>query len=91
MEKWMCTVCGYIHTALCPPTFSAPSAISQPANSQSFRTRPKNLVTWAQKQSKNLLHAFAGESQVRNKYTFFAQQARAEGFEQIAALFQDIP
>ncbi len=36
---------------------------------------------------KNLLKAFAGESQARNRYTFFASQARKEGYEQIAALF----
>ena len=36
---------------------------------------------------KNLLTAFAGESQARNKYTYFASVARKQGFEQIAALF----
>ena len=36
---------------------------------------------------KNLLAAFAGESEARNKYTFFASKARKEGYEQIAALF----
>ena len=36
---------------------------------------------------KNLEAAFAGESQARNKYTFFASKAKKEGFEQIAALF----
>ena len=36
---------------------------------------------------KNLLIAFAGESQARNRYTFFASQARKEGYEQIAAIF----
>ena len=35
----------------------------------------------------NLLAAFAGESQARNKYTYFASKAKKEGFEQIAALF----
>jgi rubrerythrin len=35
----------------------------------------------------NLLKAFAGESQARNRYTFFASRARKEGFEQIAAIF----
>ena len=35
----------------------------------------------------NLLTAFAGESQARNKYTYFASKAKKEGFEQIAALF----
>ena len=36
----------------------------------------------------NLQAAFAGESQARNKYTYFASVARKEGFEQIAAIFQ---
>ena len=38
---------------------------------------------------KNLLAAFAGESQARNRYTFFASMAKKEGYEQIAAIFQD--
>ena len=37
---------------------------------------------------KNLLAAFAGESQARNKYTYFASKAKKEGYEQISALFQ---
>lgn len=37
---------------------------------------------------KNLEAAFAGESQARNKYTYFASRAKKEGFEQIAAIFQ---
>ena len=36
---------------------------------------------------RNLLKAFAGESQARNRYTFFANQARKDGFEQIAGIF----
>jgi rubrerythrin len=39
------------------------------------------------KTEKNLLAAFAGESQARNRYTFFASAARKEGYEQIAAIF----
>jgi rubrerythrin len=38
---------------------------------------------------KNVLAAFAGESQARNRYTFFASVARKEGYEQIAAIFED--
>lgn len=38
---------------------------------------------------KNLLTAFAGESQARNKYTYFASVAKKEGYEQIAAIFQE--
>jgi rubrerythrin len=40
------------------------------------------------KTEQNLLAAFAGESGARNKYTYFASVAKAEGYEQIAALFQ---
>ncbi len=39
------------------------------------------------KTEQNLMAAFAGESQARNKYTYFASKAKKEGFEQIAALF----
>ena len=38
---------------------------------------------------KNLETAFAGESQARNKYTYFASRAKKEGFEQIASIFQE--
>ena len=40
------------------------------------------------KTEKNLMTAFAGESQARNKYTYFASVAKKEGYEQIAAIFQ---
>ena len=39
------------------------------------------------KTEQNLMEAFAGESQARNKYTYFASVAKKAGFEQIAALF----
>ena len=38
---------------------------------------------------KNLLAAFAGESQARNRYSYFASQAKKEGYEQIAAIFEE--
>jgi rubrerythrin len=38
---------------------------------------------------KNLLTAFAGESQARNRYTYFASQAKKEGYEQMAAIFEE--
>lgn len=41
------------------------------------------------KTEKNLLEAFAGESMARNKYSYFASVAKKEGFEQIAAIFQE--
>ncbi len=41
------------------------------------------------KTEQNLLGAFAGESQARNRYTYFASQAKKDGFEQIAAVFEE--
>ena len=41
------------------------------------------------KTEKNLLTAFAGESQARNRYTYFASQAKKDGFEQIASIFEE--
>ena len=41
------------------------------------------------KTEKNLMDAFAGESQARNKYTYYASKARKDGYEQIAALFEE--
>jgi len=41
------------------------------------------------KTEQNLMEAFAGESQARNKYTYFASKARKEGYEQIAAFFEE--
>jgi len=38
---------------------------------------------------KNLMEAFAGESQARNKYTYFASKAKKEGYEQVAAIFEE--
>ena len=41
------------------------------------------------KTERNLMEAFAGESQARNKYTYFASKAKKDGYEQIAALFEE--
>ncbi len=41
------------------------------------------------KTEQNLLKSFAGESQARNRYTFFASKAKKEGFVQIAAIFEE--
>jgi len=41
------------------------------------------------KTEKNLMDAFTGESMARNKYTYFASKAKKEGYEQIAAIFQE--
>ena len=55
-------------------------------------TQTKNITTMelkGTKTEKNLQMAFAGESQARNKYTYFASKAKKEGYEQIAAIFQE--
>lgn len=41
------------------------------------------------KTEQNLMNAFAGESQARNKYTYYASKAKKEGYEQIAAIFEE--
>ncbi len=41
------------------------------------------------KTEQNLMEAFAGESQARNKYSYFASKAKKEGFEQVAAIFEE--
>ncbi len=41
------------------------------------------------KTEKNLMEAFAGESQARNKYTYYASKAKKDGYEQIAAIFEE--
>ena len=52
-----------------------------------LRSRAEELK--GKKTRENLCTAFAGESQTRNKYTFFAAKARAEGYNQIADLFEE--
>ncbi|MBQ7063416.1 MAG: 4Fe-4S binding protein [Firmicutes bacterium] len=88
MEIWKCTVCGYIHEGPMTPDFTCPRC-KQPA-SKFVKVEPevtkKNPYEGTQTE-KNLEAAFAGESQARNKYTYFASQAKKEGYEQIAALF----
>ena len=87
MEKWKCTVCGYIHEGPLPEDFKCPKC-KQPASKfvKIEEEAPANPYAGTRTE-KNLLAAFAGESQARNKYTYFASKAKKEGFEQIAALF----
>ena len=47
----------------------------------------KNMELKGSKTEQNLMAAFAGESQARNKYTYFASVAKKEGFEQMSALY----
>ncbi len=88
METWKCSVCGYVHEGPLPEGFTCP-VCKQPASSfvKVEAEAPKKNPYVGTLTEKNLEAAFAGESQARNKYTYFASQAKKEGFEQIAALF----
>ncbi|MDD6018605.1 MAG: ferritin family protein [Clostridiales bacterium] len=82
MEKWRCTVCGYIHEGPLPADFVCPKCRQ---GADKF-TKMKNPYEGT-KTEKNLMEAFAGESMARNKYTYFASVAKKAGYEQIAAIF----
>lgn len=90
MEKWKCTVCGYMHEGPMPADFVCPKC-KQPASvfvkAEDCPEAPKKNPYAGTKTEKNLWEAFAGESQARNKYTFFASVAKKAGYEQIASLF----
>ncbi len=84
MAKWKCTVCGYVHEGATVPE-QCPLC-KQPAEKFEKIEEAKNPYAGT-KTEKNLWEAFAGESQARNKYTYFASVAKKAGYEQIAALF----
>ena len=88
MEKWQCSVCGYIHEGLMTPDFKCPIC-KQPAEKfvKIGEAAPAKNPYSGTRTEKNLWEAFAGESQARNKYTYFASVAKKAGYEQIAALF----
>lgn len=84
MKKWVCSVCGYVHEGDTPPE-KCP-VCKQPSEKFNLVEEKKNPYSGTQTE-KNLEAAFAGESQARNKYTYFASVAKKEGYEQMAALF----
>ncbi|MBQ3999986.1 MAG: 4Fe-4S binding protein, partial [Oscillospiraceae bacterium] len=91
MEVWKCSVCGYVHEGPMSDDFVCPRC-KQPASvfvkvEPEVPEEPKSNPYAGTQTEKNLEAAFAGESQARNKYTYFASKAKAEGYEQIAALF----
>jgi len=89
MVKYRCTKCGYIHEGELSADFKCPRC-KQPASVfvkiEDEKPEPKNKYAGT-KTEKNLMEAFAGESQARNKYTYFAEIARQEGYEQLAEIF----
>ncbi|MCI7131322.1 MAG: [FeFe] hydrogenase, group A [Lachnospiraceae bacterium] len=88
MAQWKCKVCGYIYEGEeLPADFTCPLC-KQPASAfeKIAEAKPANKYAGTQTE-KNLEAAFAGESQARNKYTYFASVAKKEGYEQISSLF----
>lgn len=95
MSKWKCKICGYIYEGdELPGDFKCP-VCKQPASGfEKISDEPEENAQAAAadkyagtQTKKNLETAFAGESEARNKYTYFADIAKNEGYEQIAALF----
>lgn len=102
-KGWICTVCGYIYEGeelpadykcpICkkPASYFKPIDIDENTVEldATVEARGGKANKYAGTQTEqNLIAAFAGESQARNKYTYFASKARKEGYEQIAALFE---
>ena len=85
MLKWKCSVCGYIHEGDQVPE-QCPVCKQPKEKFVKIEETSKNPYAGT-KTEKNLWEAFAGESQARNKYTYFASVAKKAGYEQIAALF----
>ena len=88
---WRCTICGYEYVGeelpadfICPLCKHPASDFEKVVVEKGETGVNKYAGT---KTEKNLWEAFAGESQARNKYTYFASVAKKAGYEQIAALF----
>ncbi|NLV47237.1 MAG: 4Fe-4S binding protein [Clostridiaceae bacterium] len=88
MVKYRCTVCGYIHEGELPEDFKCPRC-KQPASVFVLieEEKEKSNRYAGTKTEKNLMEAFSGESQARNKYTYFSNIAQREGFDQLSELF----
>lgn len=90
MKKFKCKVCGYIYEGeSLPEDFTCPIC-KVPASQfeEIVETQSTNQSKYAgTKTEKNLMEAFAGESQARNKYKYFSMKAAQEGYEQIAEIF----
>ena len=86
-EKWKCSICGYVHEGAMTPDFKCPLCKQSADKFVKVEEAPAKNPFAGSKTEKNLWDAFAGESQARNKYTYFASVAKKAGYEQIAALF----
>ena len=94
MRKFKCKVCRAIFEVeegkepVCPICGVKGDKLEEIVEAPAEEAKPAPKTKYSgTKTEKNLEAAFAGESQARNKYTYFASVAKKQGFEQIAALF----
>ncbi len=89
MMSYRCKICGYVYEGdTLPADYKCPVCKHPAADFEPIETKaatPENLK--GTKTEQNLRDAFSGESQARNKYTYFASVAKKEGYEQISDLF----
>lgn len=90
MAKYRCTVCNYVHEGEIEDNFRCPLC-GQPGivfeEIKEKKIEEGKTKYSGTKTEKNLLEALTGESKARNKYTFFADIAKSQGYEQIHNLF----
>ena len=86
MAKYKCAVCGAVFEVKDGETPVCPVCKARGDNLDLVEEKKVNKYAGTQTE-RNLKEAFAGESQARNKYTYFASVAKKEGYEQISALF----
>jgi len=90
MKKYKCNFCKAVfevkegETPVCPICGATAENLEEIKENEKMEN--KNIYAGTETE-KNLMAAFAGESQARNKYTYFASKAKKEGYEQIANLF----
>ena len=88
MEFYRCPICGYIEEGPLPAGYKCPRCKQPGENFVKISNDEISANLYeGTKTEQNLKDAFAGESQARNKYTYFAEVASREGFEQLAELF----
>ena len=87
MKTYKCLVCGKVFDVEDGKEPVCPQCGAKGDKLQLISAEKSNKYAGTQTE-KNLKAAFAGESEARNKYTYFASKAKKEGFEQIAALFE---
>ena len=90
---WRCRICGYEYVGeelpddfICPLCKHPASDFEKVVKKTEVKVMAANKYAGTQTE-KNLQEAFAGESQARNNYTYFASVAKKEGYEQMSALF----